>query len=145
MLRGNTPATVDEKGRLKIPAAFLHELKEHGDRFYVTSEDGVRARIYPMKAWGEIEEKLAKIPSYNQAKEKFLTRTNYYGQAVEMDGQGRILIPSVLREAAQIKGEVDVLGQRTYLEVWNHDRFMDNMNKNQMTDEDRKALADAGI
>jgi DNA-binding transcriptional regulator/RsmH inhibitor MraZ len=51
----------------------------------------------------------------------------------------------VLREAAQIKGEVDVLGQRTYLEVWNHDRFMDNMNKNQMTDEDRKALADAGI
>jgi MraZ protein len=145
MLRGNTPATVDEKGRLKIPAAFLQELKEHGDRFYVTSEDGIRSRIYPMKAWGEIEEKLAKIPSYNKAKEKFLTRTNYYGQAVEMDGQGRILIPSVLREAAQIKGEVDVLGQRTYLEVWNHDRFMDNMNKNQMTDEDRKALADAGI
>ena len=77
MLRGNIPATVDEKGRLKIPAAFLQELKEQGNRFYVTSEDGVRARIYPMKAWGEIEEKLAKIPSYNQAKEKFLTRTNY--------------------------------------------------------------------
>ncbi len=58
MLRGNIPAKVDEKGRLKIPAAFLEELKEHGDRFYVTSEDGVRARIYPMKAWGEIEEKV---------------------------------------------------------------------------------------
>ena len=145
MLRGNTPATVDEKGRLKIPAAFLQELKEQGNRFYVTSEDGIRARVYPMKAWGEIEEKLAKIPSYSQAKEKFLTRTNYYGQVVELDGQGRVLIPSVLREAAQIKGEVDVLGQRTYLEVWNHDRFMDNMNKNQMTDEDKKVLADAGI
>jgi MraZ protein len=98
-----------------------------------------------MKAWGEIEEKLAKIPSYSEAKEKFLTRTNYYGQVVELDGQGRLLIPAVLREAAQIKGEVDVLGQRTYLEVWNHDRFMDNMNKNQMTAEDKKALADAGI
>ena len=145
MLRGNTPATVDEKGRLKIPATFLQELKEQGNRFYVTSEDGVRARIYPMKVWGEIEEKLAKIPSYTEAKEKFLTRTNYYGQVVELDGQGRLLIPAVLREAAQIKGEVDVLGQRTYLEVWNHDRFMDNMNKNQMTAEDKKALADAGI
>ncbi len=145
MLRGNTPATVDEKGRLKIPATFLQELKEQGNRFYVTSEDGVRARIYPMKAWGEIEEKLAKIPSYSEAKEKFLTRTNYYGQVVELDGQGRLLIPTVLREAAQIKGEVDVLGQRTYLEVWNHDRFMDNLNKNQMTAEDKKALADAGI
>jgi MraZ protein len=145
MLRGNTPATVDEKGRLKIPATFLQELKEQGNRFYVTSEDGVRARIYPMKVWGEIEEKLAKIPSYSEAKEKFLTRTNYYGQVVELDGQGRLLIPAVLREAAQIKGEVDVLGQRTYLEVWNHDRFMDNLNKNQMTAEDKKALADAGI
>jgi transcriptional regulator MraZ len=145
MLRGNTPATVDEKGRLKIPATYLQELKEQGNRFYVTSEDGVRARIYPMKVWGEIEEKLAKIPSYTEAKEKFLTRTNYYGQVVELDGQGRLLIPAVLREAAQIKGEVDVLGQRTYLEVWNHDRFMDNLNKNQMTAEDKKALADAGI
>lgn len=145
MLRGNTPATVDEKGRLKIPATYLQELKEQGNRFYVTSEDGIRARIYTMKAWGEIEEKLAKIPSYTEAKEKFLTRTNYYGQVVELDGQGRLLIPAVLREAAQIKGEVDVLGQRTYLEVWNHDRFMDNMNKNQMTAEDKKALADAGI
>jgi len=145
MLRGNTPATVDEKGRLKIPATYLQELKEQGNRFYVTSEDGIRARIYPMKVWGEIEEKLAKIPSYTEAKEKFLTRTNYYGQVVELDGQGRLLIPAVLREAAQIKGEVDVLGQRTYLEVWNHDRFMDNLNKNQMTAEDKKALADAGI
>jgi MraZ protein len=145
MLRGNTPATVDEKGRLKIPATYLQELKEQGNRFYVTSEDGIRARIYPMKVWGEIEEKLAKIPSYTEAKEKFLTRTNYYGQVVELDGQGRLLIPAVLREAAQIKGEVDVLGQRTHLEVWNHDRFMDNMNKNQMTAEDKKALADAGI
>jgi len=99
MLRGNTPATVDEKGRLKIPAAFLEKLKEHGERFYVTSEEGDHARIYPMTVWGEIEEKLAKISSYNRAKQKFLTRTNYYGQVVEIDGQGRVLIPAVLREA----------------------------------------------
>ena len=55
MLRGNIPAKVDEKGRLKIPAAFLEELKGYGDQFYVTSETGDTARIYPMKVWEEIE------------------------------------------------------------------------------------------
>jgi MraZ protein len=145
MLRGNIPAKVDEKGRLKIPAAYLDVLKEYGNLFYVTSEEGDHARIYPMKVWGQIEEKLAGISSYNVAKKKFLKHTNYFGQAVEMDAQGRILIPAVLREAAGMKGDVEVMGQLTYLEVWNHDRFMDNMNKNQMTEEDRKTLADLGI
>ena len=147
MLRGNIPAKVDDEKeeRLKIPAAFLEELKASGGQFYVTSETGDTARIYPMKFWGGIEEKLSKISSYNKAKQKFLDRTNYYGQMVEIDGQDRVLIPAVLREAALMKGEVDVMGQLTYLEVWNHTRFMDNMNKNQMTDEDRKALADLGI
>ena len=59
MLRGNNPAKVDEKGRLKIPAAFLEELKGYGDQFYVTSETGEYARIFPMKVWEEIESKLA--------------------------------------------------------------------------------------
>jgi len=145
MLRGNIQAKVDEKGRLKIPAAYLDVLQEYGNRFYVTSEEGDHARIYPMKVWGEIEKKLAGISSYNVAKKKFLQHTNYYGQAVEMDAQGRVLIPAVLREAAQMKGDVEVMGQLTFLEVWNHDRFMDNMNKNQMTEEDRKMLADLGI
>ena len=61
-----------------------------------------------MKVWEEIEKKLAKLSSHNKAKQKFLTRTNYYGQVVEVDGQGRILIPPVLRESAQMKGEVDI-------------------------------------
>ena len=136
---------MDEKGRLKIPAAFLEKLKEYGERFYVTSEEGDHARIYPMKFWEQIEEKLAGISSYNRAKQTFLTRTNYYGQVVEIDGQGRILIPAVLRDAAQMKGAVEVMGQLTYLEVWNHKRFMDNLSKNKMTEEDRKILADLGI
>jgi MraZ protein len=54
MLRGNYPAKVDEKGRLKIPVAFLETLKEFGERFYITSENGDYVRIYPMKVWSEI-------------------------------------------------------------------------------------------
>jgi MraZ protein len=145
MLRGNIPAKVDEKGRLKIPAAFLEELKGFGDQFYVTSETGDTARIYPMKVWEEIEAKLSRLSSHNRTKEKFLTWTNYYGQAVEIDGQGRILIPPVLREAALMKGEVDVNGNLTYLEVWNHARSLENLKKSQITDDDWKTLDGLGI
>ena len=145
MLRGNYPAKVDDKGRVKVPGAYLAELRELGEQFYITSENGDHARLYPMKFWKEIEDKLARVSSHNAAKKKFLARTNYYGQVVELDGQGRILIPAVLRESAQMKGEVDVLGNLTFLEIWNHDRFTDEMNRNPMTAEDEKTLDELGI
>ncbi len=145
MLRGNYPATVDEKGRLKIPADFLAELRRLGKKFYVTSASGDHARIYPMRAWEEIERKLAKRSSYNPAKQKFLTRTNDYGQVVEMDGQGRILIPSILRESAEMKGEVDVQGNLTHLQVWNHARLLEQLNRNPITAADEQAFDELGI
>ena len=145
MLRGNKPARVDEKGRLKIPSDFVGDLKEYGKQFYVTSETGEYARIYPMMEWAEIERKLSKLSSHNRTKQKFLTWTNYYGQVVELDGQDRILIPPVLREAAQIKGDVDVMGFLTYLEVRNHTRVLDEMKKNPFTDDDFGTLDGLGI
>jgi MraZ protein len=144
-LRGNCPAKVDEKGRLKIPAVFLDELKEYGNQFYITSTTGERARIYPMKVWGEIEDRLAQLPSTNKAKQKFLFHTSYYGQAVEVDGQGRVLIPGVLREAAQVKGDVDVLGALDHLVVMNHTRVLDQLKGEPYTDADDDALGNAGI
>jgi MraZ protein len=144
-LRGSYPAKVDEKGRLKIPASFLEELKEYGDQFYITSPTGETARIYPIKVWNEIEDKLAKLPSTNKSKRKFLMRTSYFGQMVELDGQGRVLMPSVLREKAQTKGDVAVLGALDYLEVINNARALDQMDKDPYTDEDDKALGDLGI
>lgn len=145
VLRGNYPAKVDEKGRVKIPAAYLEALREYGNKFYVTSENGDYVRVYPMKIWNEIEEKLARLSSHNRTKQKFLTRTNYYGQVVELDGQGRILIPGILRESAQMRGDVDVLGSLNYLEVWNHTRFLDNLKASPITDEDQKTLDELGI
>lgn len=144
-LRGNCPAKVDEKGRLKIPVSFLEDLKEYGNQFYITSPDGETARIYPMKVWNEIEDKLAKLPSSNKAKRKFLLRTSYFGQVVELDGQGRVLMPSVLREKAQTKGDVAVLGALDHLEVFNNARVLDQMDKDPYTDEDNQILGDLGI
>ena len=144
-LRGNCPAKVDEKGRLKIPAVFLEALAEFGNQFYITSPTGETARIYPLKVWSEIEDKLAKLPSTHPVKRKFLMRTSYFGQVVELDGQGRVLIPGVLREAAQAKGDVAVLGALDYLEVINNARALDQMKSEPYTDEDNKILGDLGI
>jgi len=142
MLRGNYQARVDEKGRVKIPVAFLEELRENGSKFYVTSENGDFARVYPMKAWNEIEDKLAQLPSYNRAKQKFLTQTNYYGQVVELDGQGRILMPPILRDAAQTKGDVFVMGSLNHLQIWNSARFAEMRKASPITNED---LSELGI
>jgi MraZ protein len=146
MFRGNHPTRVDEKGRLKVPADFKRLIDEkYGNQFYITSVDGQRAQIYPFEEWERIEEKLARLSNFNPAKKKLLNRTNYYGQQVELDGQGRLLIPALLRDAAQIKGEVAVLGNLTYLEVRNMEAFRKELEDNPFTAEDEKTLDELGI
>jgi len=147
MLRGNYPARVDDKGRLKLPNEFRAHLDQvnPGHQFYITSFDGVNARVYPMREWERIEEKLAALPSLHPTKQKLLSRTNYYGQVVELDAQGRVLIPAVLRESAQMRGDVAVLGYLQYLEVWNEERLLSEMKAKAFTDDDKQTLADLGI
>jgi MraZ protein len=144
-LRGSHRARVDEKGRLKIPAEYLDGLRQYGNQFYITSLEGDSARIYPMQVWIGIEEKLAKASSQNRAKSKFLMRTSYYGQVVEMDGQGRLLLPTVLRESAKTVGDVAVFGKLDYLDVMSLPHVTETIEKEPITDEDYKALEDLGI
>jgi MraZ protein len=145
MFRGNHPTRVDEKGRLKVPAEFKRVIDEkYAQKFYITSTDGNIAQVYPFEEWERIEQRLAALSTYNPTKKRFLTRTNYYGQVVEMDGQGRLLIPQILREAAQIRGEVAVLGNLTYLEVRNMEA-LDKEIKEPFTDDDIKTLDELGI
>jgi MraZ protein len=146
MFRGNHPTRVDEKGRLKVPAEFKRVIDEkYAQKFYITSLDGTVAQIYPFEEWERIEQKLASLSTFNPTKKKFLNRTNYYGQVVEMDGQGRLLVPQILRESAQIRGEVAVLGNLTYLEVRNLEAFRKEIEEQAFTDEDTKTLDDLGI
>ena len=146
MFRGNHPTRVDEKGRLKLPAEFKRLVDEqYGTQFYITSKDGRRAEIYPLAEWQKIEEKLAQIPSLNPAKKKFLDRVNYYGQMSEMDAQGRVLLPQILRETAKLGGEVVVFGVQTYLEVANHDEFKQQMDNDPLTTDDSQILANFGL
>jgi len=146
MFRGNHPTRVDEKGRLKVPAEFKRLIDEkYGLQFYITSLDGKVAQLYPFEEWQRIEEKLARLSNFNPTKKKFLDRTNYYGQVVEIDGQGRLLLPSLLRESAGIQGEVAVVGNLTFLEVRSIEQYRRDIEENPFTADDEKTLDELGI
>ena len=146
MLRGNAPAKIDDRGRLKVPSAFRAVIQqEYGRDVFVTSLTGESVRVYPMPVWLDIEERIAKMPSALPVRMKFLDRVNFYGAVAELDEQGRVLIHPRVRDSAQMAGEVDVLGQQTFLEVWNHERLVAKLTRDPFTDEDAKALADFGI
>lgn len=146
MLAGSYPAKVDPKFRLKIPAKFRRELEEMGDNsFYVTSDDGRCAQIYPTSVWQQIVDKLKQPPRMVPAKRKFENTTLYYGIFTQMDSQGRILIPQFLREDAQLAGEVLVMGKLDHLEVWNIEVFRKGLKEQPLTDADREKLAEYGF
>ena len=146
MLRGSYPARIDDKGRLKIPTAFKALVEDrHGADVYVTSVTGESVRIYPMAIWLAIEDRLRAMPSTHPARLKFLDRVSYYGQMGEFDGQGRVLIHPRLRDVAGMNGDVDVLGQVDYLEVWNHERLLAKIQGDPFTENDARGLAEFGI
>jgi MraZ protein len=146
VLRGNAPAKIDDRGRLKVPSAFRAVIQqEFGRDVFVTSLTGDSVQIYPMTVWLDIEARIAKMPSTLPARMKFLDRVNFYGAIAELDEQGRVLIQPRLRDSAQMAGEVDVLGQQNFLEVWNHERFVAKLVRDPFTNDDAKSLADFGI
>lgn len=137
---------MDDKGRIKLPAAYRHYLEQHyGGEFYVTSLTGECARLYPIEEWMIIEQKLRSKGTSNAFVRKFLDRTNYYGQLAEVDAQGRILVHPMLRSSAELIGDVAVLGYLHYLEVWELDKFKMRIDSQPFTDDDAASLAELGI
>jgi MraZ protein len=147
MLRGNHPARIDDKGRLKVPNGFRSTIESQwGLELFVTSVTGEYVRVYPMAVWLEIERRLAAMPSTHPSKTRFVDRVNFFGQVAALDSQGRIVIPQLLRETAAMAGEVSVLGQQNHLAVWNRKRLEERLFKKEpFTEEDGRLLAEHGI
>jgi MraZ protein len=149
VLRGNHPAKIDEKGRVKIPTAFrtFIEAEWRTAAVYVTCDDsaGQYVRVYPLPVWTGVEERLSKMPSTDPARRRFQRWTSLYGQSSEIDGQGRVLIHPLLRERAAMAGDVFVLGQTQFLEIWNSERFMADSEAQRLTDDDYRRLSEFGI
>lgn len=146
MLRGNAPARIDEKGRLKLPSGFRSLISEHfGSDVFVTSLFGDCVWVYPMENWKALEARLAKAPSTNPVIRKFRYRVNYYGQQASIDVQGRILIQPLLRQDARMDGEVVVLGSDDHLEIWNRAAFEAKLSSEPITPAELDTLSQFGI
>jgi len=153
VFRGSSLASVEDTGRFKLPGIFKDLIDAQlgdGARFFITSQDGKRAQLYPIREWEQREALLATLPLSNPVRVKFQKAVAYFGAPAVMDKQGRIQIPPVLRNEANLKGEVVVLGmagklEPGYLEVMNHEMFKEEMKAKPFTEEDLAALAALGM
>jgi MraZ protein len=120
--RGSFQATIDDKGRLKLPARLKGQLEEwFGARVFVTSIAPHEIRVYPLQVWEELEQRFLARPSMDPLVQRLLEHANY-GQEDELDTQGRVLVPALLREAIGMNGEVVVSGRGRFLAVVARDR-----------------------
>ena len=146
MLRGNALAKVDEKGRLKLPSVYRSFIEpRYGRQFFVTSFRGDRVHLYPMEVYAALEERMVGSSYVEPLVTRLRSVFNYYGQTASMDAQGRVLIHPLLREKAEINGEVAVIGHQNFLVIWNRARFEENLAKEPLTDADLRDLAAFGF
>lgn len=146
MFRGSAPTKIDEKGRLKVPTTFRRLLEErYGRDVFITSVLGDSVLLYPLSVWEEIEDRLAALPSTNRTKQRYLERVSYFGQQGQLDKQGRVVIPPLLRDSADMTGEVVVNARLDHLEVWNSKRLKARFTDEPFSDEDFEYLSERGI
>jgi MraZ protein len=139
--RGGFPATIDAKGRVKLPARLREQLDNgFGREVYVCSFFPHELRIYPLAAWQAVEEALLSKPAMKPAVLKLIERVNY-GRSLEMDDQGRILVPALLREMVDVEGEVVVSGRINHLAVTNRSRAASFLKEASLSDDELEELA----
>ena len=121
MFSGECEHTIDDKGRLIIPAKFRADLAE--GLFVTRGLDGCLF-VFPPDRWKEMSEKMANL-SLVQASARLFSRMIYSGIECKLDKQGRILLPPSLRAHADIGSEVVITGVRTRLEIWSKKRWQE--------------------
>lgn len=125
MFMGEYNHTIDAKGRLIVPAKFREIL---GDNFIVTKGLDGCLFVYPNDEWTRFEEKLKSLPLTNKNARQF-TRFFLAGAAAcEVDKQGRILLPQVLRAFASLEKDVVLVGVASRIEIWSRERWDESMN-----------------
>ncbi len=145
MFRGGSEATVDDKGRVKIPAKFRTPLLQvFGPKVYVTSFWVPSVRVYPISEWEKIENVMSSSGKTNDPRvRRFLMMATIYGDEQEIDSQGRILIPQRLRKYARMEGEVIVCGYPTNeIEIWKEELFNERFGVAPMSDDDQTFISE---
>ncbi len=119
MFRGVSPLNLDSKGRMTMPSRYRERIRAMcGGQMVMTVDRDHCLLLYPLPEWEEIERKLVRLPSLNKQARRLQRLLMGHATDLEMDGQGRILVPPALREFAGLKKQIVLIGQGNKFELW---------------------------
>lgn len=117
--RGINNVALDAKGRMAVPSRYRERLLEAcGGRLIVTADPDSCLLVYPLPEWEIIENKLMQLPSLNKRARSMQRLLVGHATECDMDGQGRILLPTLLREHAGLDKKTVMIGQGKKFEIW---------------------------
>lgn len=119
MFRGVNPLNLDSKGRMSMPTRYRERVRAMCDGQLVMTVDRDHCLLlYPLPEWEEIERKLVRLPALNKQARRLQRLLIGHATDLEMDGQGRILVPPALREFAGLQKQIMLIGQGNKFEIW---------------------------
>jgi len=124
LFRGVTTLNLDAKGRMAIPARYRDRIREScASQLVVTVDKDRCLLLYPAPEWADIEQKLDGMPSFNKTARKLQRLYIGHAHEVEMDAQGRILLPTELRRFANLDKHIALVGQGKKFELWDEETW----------------------
>ncbi|MDF3054605.1 MAG: cell division protein MraZ [Gammaproteobacteria bacterium] len=141
MFRGINLVQLDAKGRVAIPSRYRTQLDEATDNQFIVTIDTQESclLLYPLREWEIIEEKIQGLPAFDKQARRIQRLLIGHATDVELDGNGRILIPPLLREYAELEKQVMLVGQGKKLEIWSEQNWQTSrdgwLNKDDNEDE----------
>lgn len=120
MFRGITTITLDNKGRMAMPARYRTRLQEMAQGQLILTIDTQEKclLLYPLPEWELIEQKIEALPSFHKASRRIQRLLIGHATELELDSSGRLLLPPLLREFANIDKQVMMIGQGRKFEIW---------------------------
>ncbi len=138
MFRGVNHVTLDAKGRLAIPTRFRQQLADCCNGHVVVTVDRDHCLLlYPLPDWEEIERKLVRLPSLNPQARRLQRLLIGHATELDIDGNGRVLLPQPLRDFAELEKHIVMIGQGNKFELWNEDTW--NQRRDEWLDADDSA------
>lgn len=119
MFRGIHSVSLDQKARMALPARYRTSFLEEKNVLVATIDTEQKCLLlYPLLEWEKIEEKLNNLPAFNAQVRRVQRLLIGHASEIEIDGNGRILLPALLREYAQIDKRIMLVGQGKKFEIW---------------------------
>ncbi|MCW9012684.1 MAG: division/cell wall cluster transcriptional repressor MraZ [Gammaproteobacteria bacterium] len=127
VFRGINNLALDAKGRMAVPARYREKLADScGGRLIVTVDRDRCLLLYPQHEWEIIEAQLAALPSFNKQARHLQRLLIGHATEVDLDSQGRILLPTILREYASLEKKCVLIGQGKKFEIWDEQSWNEN-------------------